>query len=87
MHIIETSITAKSVRVTLADITDMESATARVELMFSVEALKDPTERGDPLGQPEVRLLGEIQGAALLHARAAIDSEIRRLRDAGRQTL
>jgi hypothetical protein len=85
MKIVETNVTGSTAKLILA--TDQQLASERIELALPLAALKHPNARDQPLGETDLQYLGEVQGAALLHARDAIDSEIRRLRDAERHRL
>jgi hypothetical protein len=64
-----------------ADNPDPNVATSRMDLRFPLTALKQPNTGGKALDDPELQYLLEIEAAALLHARDAIDAEIRRLRE------
>jgi hypothetical protein len=66
MQIVETTVTAEVVKVTLANNSDKETATERLHLEF-------------PTARNEGQFLGDIHQGALRRARDAIDAEIQRL--------
>ncbi|MFM9846482.1 MAG: hypothetical protein ACKVP3_04900 [Hyphomicrobiaceae bacterium] len=69
MNILETVVTEKSVRITLADALDLGEATEWMTIHLPLSALHAET----PL--PSKRLVA-IQGEALRHARDAITAKI-----------
>ncbi len=84
MKLVETMISAAAVRLRFADSSQSDAATEWMEFCFPRSVLKQPNgggNHGNPLGDPELQYLLEIEAAVLLHARDAVTAEIRRLRD------
>jgi hypothetical protein len=80
-------VSPSSVRLRCADNPDPALATQSIDMTVSYGKLTTPSASDKPLGPPELQYLGEVQLAALLYARSAINIEIQRLRDFERQTL
>jgi hypothetical protein len=83
MKIVQTLISETSILVRYADESDPAKAQSWMEFSFPLAHLARPNTGGTTLGDLELRLLEEIHGAVLLHARNAIDIEIARLQQIG----
>lgn len=81
MKRVETKISETSIRLRYADNADPMKASEWMDFQFSIADLHRPNTGGTALGHLENRFLEELIGAVLLHAKDAIDAEIRNLRD------
>jgi hypothetical protein len=79
MEIRETAIKAGSVKIVLANHTDMMQATERLEFEIPLTGLKDPRLPEHDLGPLEDRHLAKIQVATLRYVRSAITDEAERI--------
>ena len=81
MQLIETSVTAASVRMRLADADDPLKATQWVDFQVPIAELRVAHQPGgtQPIGDPESEYLSTIRGSALRRAQDVIVAEIRRL--------
>ena len=84
MHIVETILRPLTAKLTIANNSDPELATERIDFAFPLSALKDPQSQRQ-LGQPDDHFVSEVRLAILRYARDAIGVEIQRLSElAGR---
>lgn len=77
MHLIETTILEKSVRLRLADNFDPAKASEWIDIHVLISNLKGET--GKPLDDPQTMRLALVQRAALRYAQDTITDETRSL--------
>lgn len=75
MQHVETTISQHSIRVRYADAADPVQAEQWIDLQVRLSSAK--------ISEPEIQYLGELRTKALEHALLLIQSEIRRLKNAG----
>lgn len=80
MHLIETTITQTAVHMRYANDADRTKATYWIDFQVPLSDLKLPAGQGeDALGDPQHRLLAEVQVGALRHVRGEVGAESQRL--------
>lgn len=77
MKLIQTSLTATTVRMRYADDADAAKAQHWIDFQVPLSELKRLSET--PLGDPELRALGEVRLTALRYVRGIVGDETQRL--------
>jgi hypothetical protein len=79
MKLVETTVTATSVRMRFADDMDPAKATIWIDFQVPLSELRHPTNEQKSLGDPELQFLAEVRLAALRFVRGTIAGETQRL--------
>jgi hypothetical protein len=79
MKLIETTVSATTVRMRYADDADSENPGEWLEFEVKLASLVNPSDTKQPLGDPELQFLAEVRRAALRYVRDAIGEETQRL--------